>query len=200
MTSPRDTALLISDMQNDFCARGGCVEAAIGRDATPCRAIVPAVEALAKVARGARVPVIRVRARYGLEHIQPAMRRKQLQNAVAVCCADGCWGIDYFELQPAPGDVKIFETSFSAFNGSDLADRLERQGISRLAFAGVQTNVCVENSLRDALCMGFDCALPDDCVSSHALHLHEASQAKGMLYADRTTLKDLVSDWSVAVD
>lgn len=189
MTSHPDTAVIVIDMQNDFCAEGGYIETAIGRDAAPCRAIVPAVKALVTTARAADIPVIWIGARYGAELIHPVFRRKQLQNSEAVCCADGSWGIEFFGVEPEGDEQVLYKTTFSAFIETGLAEDLRSRGITRLIFAGVQTNVCVDHSVRDAFAYGFECLIPADCVASHAPQLHDASLTTlGLLYAEVTDL------------
>ena len=69
----------------------------------------------------------------------------------------------------------IEKSCYSAFVGTDVELELRQRGIRTLVFAGVQTNVCVESSLRDAVCRGFHAVLASDCVASHTLPLHEAT-------------------------
>ena len=54
---PAHTALLVIDMQNDFCAEGGYVEAVVGKDASACRAVAGPIMALVADARASGVPV-----------------------------------------------------------------------------------------------------------------------------------------------
>jgi ureidoacrylate peracid hydrolase len=49
---PRHSAVVVIDMQNDFCAQGGYVEKVVGRDTSPCRAVVAPVGELVVLARG----------------------------------------------------------------------------------------------------------------------------------------------------
>ena len=69
----------------------------------------------------------------------------------------------------------IEKSCYSAFVGTDVEEQLRRRGVRTLVFAGVQTNVCVESSLRDAVSRGFYAVLASDCVASHTAPLHEAT-------------------------
>jgi ureidoacrylate peracid hydrolase len=60
--APAHTALLVVDMQNDFCAEGGYIETVVGKNAAACRAVAAPIMALVGAARAAAVPVIWVRA------------------------------------------------------------------------------------------------------------------------------------------
>ena len=195
--APGHCALMVIDMQNDFCAQDGYVEKVVGKDAGACRDIVAPVNELISVARKFAVPVIWVAARYGIEQIPANMRAKQLQLSDAVCCAEESWGADFFGVFPADGDKVFFKHTYSAFVGTGLADYLADKNIRTLAFAGVQTNVCIENSVRDAFCAGFYCAVVEDCVASHTQTLHDATLMNTrFLYGDVLNRKSIIGHWS----
>ena len=65
--------------------------------------------------------------------------------------------------------------SYSAFTNPDFEAHLRSRSIETLIFAGVQTNVCVEATLREAYNRGFHVVLAEDCVASHTPALHEAT-------------------------
>jgi len=56
----KDTALLIIDMQNDFCSPGGFAER-LGNDISPARAIIPQIAELLRRFRELGLPVIHTR-------------------------------------------------------------------------------------------------------------------------------------------
>jgi len=198
--APGHCALMVIDMQNDFCAQDGYVEKVVGMDAGACRAIVAPVNELIGVARKFAVPVIWVAARYGIEQIPTNMRAKQLQLSDAVCCAEESWGADFFGVFPADSDKVFFKHTYSAFVGTGLADYLVDKKICTLVFVGVQTNVCIENSVRDAFCAGFYCVVVEDCVASHTQNLHDATLLNTrFLYGDVLNRKSIISHWSGAV-
>ncbi len=173
---PAHTAVLVIDMQNDFCAEGGYVERVIGKNAAPCRAVAAPIMTLVAAARAAAVPVVWVRADYRLEKLPAGMAARFAdQGKGAVCCAPGTWGADFYGCAPLPGETILDKHCFSAFIGTDLAARLGARGVRTIVFAGVQTNVCVESTLRDALSLGFNVVLAGDCVASHTPELHEAT-------------------------
>lgn len=190
--APRAWALLVIDMQNDFCHAEGYVEQVVGKDASPCRAIVPDVNALVALAREASVPVIWVAATYDPDAIPATMRDRQLRLSPEVCCAAGSWGAEFFGLTPVEGDTVLWKHTYSAFLDTSLEDRLRDAGVTDLLVAGVQTNVCIDHTVRDAFARGFRCTLVRDCLASHSPALHDASlQTLGLLYADIVALSDL---------
>jgi ureidoacrylate peracid hydrolase len=174
--APAHTALLVIDMQNDFCAEGGYIEAVVGKNAAACRAVAAPIMDLVRAARAGGVPVFWVRADYRLEKLPASMAaRFAAQGNGRICCEPGSWGADFHGVAPAPGETIIDKHCYSAFIGTGLAERLGARGIRTLVFAGVQTNVCVETSLRDAYSLGFHVVAAADCVASHTAELHEAT-------------------------
>ncbi len=174
--APQHTALVVVDMQNDFCAERSYVEEVIGREASACRAVVTPIMNLVGLARAAGVPVFWIRANYDLDKLPAGMAvRFAAQGKGRVCCGTGSWGIDFYGVEPAPGEALIEKHCFSGFMGTDLDSRLRSHAIRSLVFAGVQTNVCVDATLRDGLARGFHVALAADCCASHTAELHDST-------------------------
>jgi ureidoacrylate peracid hydrolase len=194
---PRHTAVLVIDMQNDFCAPGGFVEIGTKLNAAPCRAVVAPINDLVAKARAAGVAVFWVKADYSWDKVPPGMRAKALaRGSTAMFACSGTWGAALYEVEPAPGEPVFEKTCFSAFMGTTLDRELRARGIRTLVFCGVQTNVCVDTSARDAASLGFYIAVASDCVASHTPSLHEASlQTLGFLFGDVLPKADIVKHW-----
>ncbi len=193
---PAHSAVLVIDMQNDFCAEGGYVETAVGRSTAACRALVPTLARFLDDCRRLQVPIVWVRAIYDHDKIPLPMLAKQRQNGASVCCGSGSQGAAFYGVAPQ-GDEPVFDKhSYSAFVGPQPAQWLNDNGIRSLVFTGVQTNVCVETSLRDAVCQGFYSAIAADCVASHAPALHDATLANvGALFGDVLPSEEILSIW-----
>ncbi len=200
--APGRTALVVVDMQNDFCAPGGYIAGALGKDVSGLATIVAPLQALLDSARAAGVPVIWLAASYEEEMLPPSMiAQKRRLGVEAVCCRKGSWGADFFGVGPAEGEAVFVKHTYSGFSNPKLELHLAGQGIEALAFCGVQTNVCVESTLRDAHARGFDVAIVSDAVASHAPQLHEATLANvRFLFGDVPTSADLIALWAAARD
>lgn len=172
---PAHTAVMVIDMQNDFCAEQGYVERVVGKDVSACRAVVPAIMDLVTAARERRIPVLWIKANYDPDRLPEGMLTKQREKSAEICCGTGSWGHDFYGVAAADGEAVIEKSCYSAFIGTDVEKQLRQRGIRTLVFAGVQTNVCVDSSLRDAVCRGFYAVLASDCVASHTPPLHEAT-------------------------
>jgi ureidoacrylate peracid hydrolase len=196
--APGRTALVVVDMQNDFCAPGGYIAGALGKDVSGLATIVAPIQALLATARAGGIPVIWLAAFYEEELLPPSMiAQKRRLGIEAVCCRKGSWGADFFGVAPAEGEPVFAKHTYSGFSSPKLEPHLASLGIEALAFCGVQTNVCVESTLRDAHSRGFDVAAVSDAVASHAPQLHEATLANvRFLFGDVVTSADLMALWA----
>jgi ureidoacrylate peracid hydrolase len=196
--APSHTALLVIDMQNDFCAREGYVETVVRRDAAACRAVAAPIAALVADARAAGVPVYWIRANYAPEGLPAGMRVKFAERG-AVCCAPDSWGAAFYEVAPLPGEPVIEKRCYSAFRGTDLDTRLRTAGVRTVVLAGVQTNICIESTLRDASSLGFYVTVARDCVASHTPALHEATlQNAQFVFGDVLSRQEIAGLWRSA--
>lgn len=194
---PDRCALLVIDMQNDFCAPAGYIARTMGKDVSAAAAIVPAIERLVGAAREAGVPVAWLRADYSHERIPDSMRVKLRARGITdECCKPGTWGADWFGVAPIDSDPVVTKHTYSGFAGTDLQQQLGELGRTTLVFAGVQTQVCVESTLRDAHALGYLCVLPQDAVASHTPALHEATLTNvRFLFGDVSTTDDVARAW-----
>jgi len=193
---PRHTAVLVIDMQNDFCAPDGFLETKAGLNAAPCRAVVAPINDLVAQARAAQMPVFWIKADYSWDKVPPGMRAKALARGGKMFACSGTWGAEFYGVAPAPGEPVFEKTCFSAFMGTSLDRELRARGVRTLVFCGVQTNVCVDTSARDAASLGFYVAIASDCVASHTPSLHDATlQTLGFLFGDVLPAAGIVKHW-----
>lgn len=170
--APERTALIVIDMQNDFCSPGGFGEL-LGNDIAPVRRIVPTVAALLDAARQSGLAVIHTREGHlpDLSDCPPAkLERSRKQGAgigdegplgrILIRGERGHAIID--ELAPHPGEAVIDKPGKGAFYDTDLEALLEQRGIEYLLLCGVTTHVCVHTTLREANDRGYRCLVLED--------------------------------------
>jgi ureidoacrylate peracid hydrolase len=193
------SALLVVDMQVDFCAADGYV-AGLGLDTGPCRAVVESLARLIDAARDSAVPLIWAYADYSDDKVPESMRRKKhLAGIVRDCCVQGTPGYAPFGVQSRDAEPVFIKHCYSAFSNPDLYAWLQAQHIETLVIAGVQTNVCVESTLRDAHSYGFNVVIAEECVASHTRTLHDATLANvRALLGYVGSLEDVTDAWRKA--
>lgn len=176
IVDPAHTAVVVIDMQNDFCADQGYIHATQGADMSGNKPLAARIGKLVEAARAAGAMVIWVKAIYDHELLPAPMLSKMLVKGEGrVCCASDSWGADFYEIGPEGDEQVVEKRCYSAFHNTQMDDILRRRGIRSLVMTGVATNVCVESTLREAFFHGYYIVMPPDCVGSANVALHDAT-------------------------
>ncbi len=128
-------------------------------------------------ARAAGMPIIHVRVCYWPGHAD-LVRNNALFNAVAEKngFVRGTRGAQFIEeLQPAERDFVVEHSRISSFHGSDLVSVLAARNIETIVVTGIATNVAVDHTVRDAVQLGYNVILLEDCCCSSSKAHHEAA-------------------------
>jgi ureidoacrylate peracid hydrolase len=194
--APGRAALLVIDVQNDFCADGGFFHQA-GADVAAARQAVPPLAGLLDAARAAGLLVVFVQAIYDDEYLSPAMReRNQRRGLPMPRCLTGSWGADFFEVRPAPDEPVVVKHRYSAMQGTGLHALLRARGIESLLLTGVATDTCVESTGRDAYFMDYYVTLVADCCGAASPADHDGALRRfDRDYGAVCTAADLIAIW-----
>ena len=176
---PSHTALLIIDMQKDFCVDGFATSNA-NRPLEAAQSIIPGIQRLLAAARDSGVLVCHVGFWTLPDHLSDsgpwlAQRRRATyaSDKIAIANSEGAEFID--ELKPADNEFRILKHRYSAFKGTDLDMVLRAHDIRTVVPTGVSTNVCVESTLRDAFEFTYYVCVPADACASWDMTLHDAT-------------------------
>lgn len=202
------SALVIVDMQNDFCARGGYLDHR-GIDITPDRAPIEPLRALVPVLRAQDVPIVWLNwgVRRDLLNIHPSLLHAHTQDGSGAGLGEripggaeillkGSWGAQIVdELNPGEQDIHVTKHRFSGFWDTELDSILRNMGRTTLFFAGVNADQCVMTTLEDASFLGYDVLMLRDCVgtTSPAYCMQATEYNVKLLYGFMTDSKALVA-------
>jgi nicotinamidase-related amidase len=184
------TALIVVDLQNDFCAPDGWL-ASVGVDVSVLAPAVELVAGLVPAARAAGLPVIWLNwgNRPDQANLPPGVARVydpdgtgrgigfRLRPQAGGVLTKGSWGAALVDgLTPAPADIGVDKYRMSGFWDTPLDTILRNQRVDTLIFAGVNSDQCVYATLIDAACIGYDVVmLGDACATTSPPYCHEAT-------------------------
>jgi ureidoacrylate peracid hydrolase len=194
--APLHTALLVIDMQNDFCDDEGA-SAKNGEDVRLIRVIVPTLRDLTVAARRAGVLVVFVRASHDEVTNSDAWLERRRGRA-ALSCTEGTWGADWYaDLRPHAGDAVVTKHRYSAFINTPLDLILRSRGIRTIVPTGTATNVCVESTARDGHMLDYYVVLPEDAAVTTHRPAHDSTLYNIRTYfGDVVTSADLCEAWN----
>lgn len=197
---PAHTALVVVDMQNDYChSDGACALAGI--DPSAAQAIVPLLTRTIEAARAAGVKLIYTRNWLGPRTTSEVQRSRAATSTrkMGHTAQAGTWGADWYAVAPQPEDFVVSKPRYDAFLGTDLEWVLRAQGIRTLVFAGVATNVCVESTARAAYMRDCYVVLLEDCCAGSSPALHQATlENVRTFFGTVVTAADVLGLWATS--
>lgn len=196
LLAPDSCLLLVVDVQNDFCHEDGA-KAGLGRATESARAIVPNIRALLDAAGVAGVPRVIAKVEHSRFTDDAAWVERRLTTGSAERVARaGTWGAELYGIDPGDADFVVTKHRNSVFAFTPFPLVLRATAARAVVIAGVQTDVCVLASARDAMQNGVVPVVVSDATATEEQAAHEAALrdiAGHMGYA--ATTAELLALW-----
>ncbi|HEY4383007.1 MAG TPA: isochorismatase family cysteine hydrolase [Ktedonobacteraceae bacterium] len=200
----RHTAVVVVDMQNDFCKSGWAFDQ-LGIDLSMYAPMIPRLARLLDAARAVGIPIIYIQMTVlpGRRIESPAQLRFNMRlhmpshpSEPLLYTLDGTPGHEIIpELKPHADDLIVRKYRSSGFWGTNLDMLLRSNKIETVIMTGCTTEGCVESTARDALFNDYYVVLPEDCVASDDPRQHDASLFLMRHRFDVVTSDEILAVW-----
>lgn len=192
---PAQTALIIIDMQKDYCCKGGIFDRR-GFDVTPCRQLAVRLSRFLNDARKALKHIVHVKMSKIPGLLSPP-REEHYRRLGIDRKYDPTYG-EFYKILPLAGETVIGKYNYSAFVSTYLDQFLRSNGIKTMLIAGVATNVCVESTVRDGFMRDYYIVVPSDLTEGTSPEAKKWSLANiDMFFGEVVNSDDVLRCWRI---
>jgi ureidoacrylate peracid hydrolase len=194
LTEPSKSAVIVVDVQNDFCRPEGAL-GQVGQPTEDAMAMIPNLQRLLTAARAAKAPVIFIQTIHE-DATDSAAWVGRLGGKGADICRKNTWGAEFTGVAALPDEPVVIKHRYSAFINTRLDSVLRTYRIENLIMTGVSTNVCVESTARHGYMLDYNIVFLSDCTAAYSQEEHDMSlyiMKKHFGYV--ATADDVIAEW-----
>lgn len=174
LNTNKHSALIIVDVQNDYCDEKG----ALGSqrlDTSGVDRIIPHIKKLISTFHNSKLPVIFIQTIHedATDSEVWLTRGKSNDTEHNSVCRKDTWGSDFYQLSPDTTDIIVNKHRYSAFYNTRLDSVLRTLKIDHLYITGVATNVCVDSTIRDGFMRDYKITVLEDGTAAFSKEAHE---------------------------
>ena len=142
--------------------------------------MVVRLSGLISTARDGAVPVVFVRTEHDRSSDSATWRARlgSVRDYDQERCQPGTSGSEFYGIAPINGEPIVTKHRYDGFVGTDLDQRLRAMRRESIVVAGVMTDVCVETTVRHAVCLDYLVTVVTDCCEATSSERHESAVAR----------------------
>lgn len=191
--NPESTALVIIDMQKDFCCEGGSFDRR-GFDIRPAQKLAGRINSFLEEARKSLKHIIHLKMMKIPELTSPVINehynRLNIKRSIDPALAE------FYEVTPVEGDLVIPKYKYSGFMSTYLDQFLRSKDIKTLIITGLATNVCVESTARDGFMRDYYIVIPSDLTEGTSAEAKKSSLLNlEMFFAELVSSNEIIESW-----
>jgi ureidoacrylate peracid hydrolase len=195
LVSPSRTAILVVDVQNDFCEPAGASGKG-GRNTDAAMAMIPTLQRFIAAAREHGTNVIFIQTIHEPSTDSDAWIGRRA-NPDAKNCLKGTWGAEFTGIAPLPSEPVVIKHRYSAFLNTRLDSVLRTLKVENILCLGVATNVCVESTSRHGMMLDYHTVIVSDCSAGYDRGAHDMTmRTHAKHFGVVATAQEIIDTWA----
>ena len=158
------TAILIVDIQNDFCDERGAF-AKMGLNIKNIQKMTPKLINFIEKARKANLKIIYSK-QIESDEVSPENLKAIFKQEIIPVCSPNSWGSEFYKINPNSKEIIIEKYTYDVFSNPKLENILRENKIKDLIICGVTTDLCIDSTVRSAFTKGYNIIIPKDLIAT----------------------------------
>ncbi len=193
--NPDHTALVIIDMQRDYCCEGGVFEK-MGFGLEAPKLLASRLNEFLNKVRAVLKFIVHIKMEIN-PHLRSPALTEHYERAGLQRVHDPSFS-QFYEVEPKEGEIIMPKYRYSAFVSTYLDQYLRANGIKTLILVGLATNVCVESTAREGFMRDYHIIVPRDMTEGTSDEAKKWSLFNiGTFFGEVVDSKELLSCWGM---